>query len=397
MTRKIVIVGGGITGVCLARELATVDGLQVTVVERDQAQLRGSTAFAPGFIGLYNSAAVLTDLARTSAEVYDAVGQGFERSGGLELSVSQSGTEEVERRVVAARDAGLPAQLVDAGQLPASVTHFVDAELIAAAGYFGADGVAVPTILTHALRTQADAAGATFLTGQAVVGVDTRGLEGHTVHLQDGTRLPADDVVLAGGIWGPALAELVDAYLPLFPVAHPYVYSGSSPALSAGPFVRWPDRHVYARVHNDRLGIGSYDHEPVPVGQDDLEAGAGLPWDERFDEVITSAQGLLRPGARLPAECRVNGVFAMTPDNLPYLGALPDLPGVWMAQALWITHAAGASRALASAMTTGSELPGELAVDRFGSPDGEEREALRDAALRLYRDIYANEATAEDR
>ena len=229
MTRKIVIVGGGITGVCLARELATVDGLQVTVVERDQAQLRGSTAFAPGFIGLYNSAAVLTDLARTSAEVYDAVGQGFERSGGLELSVSQSGTEEVERRVVAERDAGLPAHLITPARLPASVTHFVDAELIAAAGYFGADGVAVPTILTHALRTQADAAGATFLTGQAVVGVDTRGLEGHTVHLQDGTRLPADDVVLAGGIWGPALAELVDAYLPLFPVAHPYVYSGSSP------------------------------------------------------------------------------------------------------------------------------------------------------------------------
>lgn len=397
MARRVLIVGAGITGVCLARELATVDGLEVTVVERDRAEPRGSTGYAPGFVGLYNSAAVLTNLARTSAEIYDRAGEGFDRPGGLELSVSQSGTEEIERRVAAAREAGLPADLLTAAQLPPSVTSFVDSAQIAAAGYFGSDGVAVPTVLTRALRTKASAAGATFRTGQAVVGLDTAAHGGHAVDLQDGTRLAADDVVLAGGIWGSALAELVDAYLPLFPVAHPYAYSASAAAFSAGPFVRWPERHVYARVHTDRLGIGSYDHAPVPLDHDDLDGGAALPWHERFDEVISSAQSLLRPGARLPAERRVNGVFAMTPDNLPYLGAHADRPGVWTAQALWITHAAGAARALAKAMTTGSELPHELAVDRFSQPDEAGRRALRDAALRLYRDIYASDMTPEGR
>lgn len=396
MARRVLVVGAGIIGVCLARELATVDGLEVTVVERDLAKPRGSTRFAPGFVGLYNSAAVLTDLARTSAQIYDAAGEGFDRPGGLELSVSDSGTEEIERRVAGAREVGLPADLLTAAQLPASVTRFVDSAQVAAAGSFWFDGVAVLAVLTRTLRTQASAVGAIFLTGRAVTGFDTSGQGGHVVELQDGTRLPADDVILAGGVWGSRLADLADAYVPLFPVAHPYVYSAPATDHSPGPFVRWPERHVYARVHTDRLGIGSYDHAPIPLDHDDLDGGAGLPWDERFDEVISSAQTLLRPGARLPADRRVNGVFAMTPDNLPYLGAHADRPGMWTAQGLWITHAAGAARALARAMTTGSELPPELAVDRFGSPDEAGRRALRGAALRLYRDIYANDSPSED-
>lgn len=174
MARRVLVVGAGITGVCLARELASVDGLEVTVVERDPAQPRGSTSFAPGFVGLYNSAAVLTELARTSAQIYDAAGEGFDRPGGLELSVSISGTEEIERRVVGAQEVGLPADFLTAAQLPASVTRFVDSTQVAAAGSFWADGVAVPTDLTRALRAQASAVGATFLTGRAVTGLRHR-------------------------------------------------------------------------------------------------------------------------------------------------------------------------------------------------------------------------------
>jgi len=97
--------------------------------------------------------------------------------------------------------------------------------------------------------------------------------------------------------------------------------------------------------------------------------GAGLAWDEQFTDVITSAQQLLQPPFRRVPERRVNGVFAMTPDNLPFLGPHPELTGVWLAQALWVTHAAGAAHALAGAMVEGTPLPSELAADRFGQLD----------------------------
>lgn len=39
-------------------------------------------------------------------------------------------------------------------------------------------------------------------------------------------------------------------------------------------------------------------------------------------------------------------------------------------------------------MIDGADLPGELAVDRF---DGDGWDALHTRAMRLYRDIYAND------
>jgi len=394
VARQVLIVGAGIAGVSLARELAAHDDVEVTVLERDSAQPRGSTTFAPGFIGLYNDAVVLTDLARQSAAVYDEVPEGFQRPGGLELAVSEAGVTEVERRVDAAREAGLPADLLSASELPASVAAFVDSSPVLAAGSFPADGVASPTSLAHALRAHATARGARFLPGHLVVAVESR--NGHpVVTTEDGNTFVADDVVLASGVWGAGLAALTGLDLPLFPVAHPYVYSAPTTGLRAGPFVRWPERHVYARVHTDRLGIGSYDHPPVLVQPEDLTGGAALNWDERFTDVITSAQHLLQPARRRAPEQRVNGVFAMTPDNLPFLGPHPALTGVWLAQALWVTHAAGAAHALSGAMLDGTSLPSELAPDRFGHLDDPSKNDLKEAALRLYRDIYANDGSDE--
>lgn len=388
MAREVVVIGAGIVGVSAARELSGHAGIRVTVLEQSVQDQRGSTAFAPGFVGLYNDAPILTRLARASASVYETASRGFVRAGGLELATSGAGAAEVERRADAARAAGLPAVVLEPGELPGSVAGFADIEQVVAAALFPQDGVAVPRELTAALREDAAARGARFLLGQRVVEIE-RGPGSVVVTTASGDRFVADEVVLAGGIWGPTLAALVGLDLPLVPVAHPYAYSATDARLGAGPFVRWPEHHVYARVHDDRLGIGSYDHRPVPVDQSELADGANLAWTSDFDSVIDSAQRLLRDEVRFRPERHVNGVFAMTPDNLPFLGAHPTLPGVWIVQALWITHAAGAAAALADGLAGGAELPAELALSRF---EGHRREELVDAALRLYRDIYANDA-----
>jgi glycine/D-amino acid oxidase-like deaminating enzyme len=387
MERKVVVIGSGIVGVSLAHALAA-RGVNVTVLDRDQGTPRGSTTFAPGFIGLYNDVPLLTELAGETASLYGTIGDGFRRYGGLELATSEAGAAEVERRVEAASSAGLHAELLTASGIPETVTSFVDARRVRLAGHFADDASADVNVLWPALRTEAVARGAKFLTGQEVVGVDRKD-SGIVVVTAAGTSFPADDVVLAGGVWGPRIAELTGLELPLFPVAHPYVYGAPGTAWSAGPFVRWPEHHVYSRVHGDRLGIGTYDHRPVPVSQNELIAGAGLEWSAEFDPAVKAAQGLLLPEARFMPEQQVNGVFAMTPDNLPFLGRHPGMDGVWIALALWVTHAAGAAARLAAALADDANMPDELSVDRFA---GQDLGKLQLDALRLYRDIYANEA-----
>lgn len=289
MSRTVVVIGAGIVGTSIARDLAG-RGAEVTVLDRDPAQPQGSTAFAPGFVGLYNDSTVLTELARDSASVYDAIGRGFRRSGGLEIATSGAGVVEVERRVGAARAAGLRAELLDAMDVPSSVTSFANRGHVRAAGHFPDDASADVDALMGAMHEEARACGARFVPGAEVTGVDARAT-GVTVVTRSGGRFTADDVVLGGGIWGPTLAALMGVDLPLFPVAHPYVYDRAAEGWDAGPFVRWPEHHVYARVHGDRLGIGTYDHRPVPVGQDALTHGVGLEWSDQLDPAVEAAPG----------------------------------------------------------------------------------------------------------
>jgi glycine/D-amino acid oxidase-like deaminating enzyme len=83
---------------------------------------------------------------------------------------------------------------------------------------------------------------------------------------------------------------------------------------------------------------------------------------------------------------RLNGVFSMTADNQPLLGPLEDVKGLWAAEALWVTHAAGAARLLAEQMTGAGVCPAALRPGRFY---GRADHVLQQDALRLYRDIYA--------
>ncbi|UNO38775.1 FAD-dependent oxidoreductase [Streptomyces sp. MST-110588] len=62
-----------------------------------------------------------------------------------------------------------------------------------------------------------------------------------------------------------------------------------------------------------------------------------------------------------------NGVFSFTPDGLPLLGECPGLRGLWLAEAVWVTHSAGVARALAEWLTAGHPTTAvhECAPSRF--------------------------------
>jgi glycine/D-amino acid oxidase-like deaminating enzyme len=117
---------------------------------------------------------------------------------------------------------------------------------------------------------------------------------------------------------------------------------------------------------------------------------AERPWaGDAFDRAVEEAQGLLPPHRRFIVDRYLNGVFAVTPDNRPLLGPCEDVGGVWFAEALWVTHAAGAAAALAAVMLGASRGAEDLSPLRPGRFAGRPAKELTARALRLYRDIYA--------
>lgn len=146
----VVIVRAGIVGVSLARTLA-VRGVRVTVLERDGGEPRGSTAFAPGFVGVYNDAPVPMDLAIASVDAYRDL-PAFALSGGVELATSHVGAETLAERVTAAKRAGLRATLDGARNLPS----FVDDRAVVAVARYEDDGVTAPRLLRAQVRAAAE-------------------------------------------------------------------------------------------------------------------------------------------------------------------------------------------------------------------------------------------------
>lgn len=394
MSRHVLVVGAGVAGSAVAAELGAVDGVEVTVVDRGAAgQLVGSTGHAPGFVGLLSEAPVLTQLANRSARVYEDLHfygkAGFDRVGGLEVAQSPAARDQLERRAKLAAEVGLAAQLLEPKEAVDLAPDLVDRDGCVGGLLFSGDGTARARVITAALQERARSAGVRFVHDTPVKGISAEGGATLTVRV-GGEDLYADDVVLACGIWGQQAAALAGVYLPLVPVAHPYVQgSPRAPAVHSSPFVRWPEHYVYARDHGDRLGLGSYDHAPVPVPIEQLGQGAELPWPAAFEHVVNRALRLLPQPHRFTVETRLNGVFAMTADNQPLLGPVPQIRGLWVAQALWVTHAAGAAQCLVRAMTGQEPLVDGLDAllpDRF---DGRPNQQLYEESLRLYRDIYA--------
>lgn len=391
MARKIVVIGAGIVGTSIAAQLP--EDVSVTVLDQGPSgRLQGSTGHAPGFVGLLNEVPVLTELARASAELYDDLEldgvRGFDHVGGVEVASTPETAAKLEERAELAAQAGLPHRLLDAAETVALAPELIDPAHCLRGLHYAQDGTARAGIITAALRKRSRAR---FVDDAAVVGIELRGNRVSSVRTAT-ESFPADDVVLASGIWGPVVASLVDQRIPLTPVAHPYAY-GPKRAESAvsTPFVRWPEQHVYARDHGDRLGLGTYDHTPQPVPLDRLGRIAEQPWPgELFDDAVGRAMELLPEAHRFPVAERLNGVFSMTPDNLPFLGAFPDVTGLWSAVAIWVTSAGGAARGLVELMCDKpSSFPGidRLRPDRF---DGQDPADLEARALRLYRDIYAS-------
>ena len=132
------------------------------------------------------------------------------------------------------------------------------------------------------------------------------------------------------------------------------------------PILRHQDQDLYYREHGERLGIGSYAHRPMRVSLDELpevddrEVSAArqpsmLPFTEEDFAPAWEQSVLLLPAlADTKVETGFNGVMSFTPDGGPLVGESAELAGFWLAEAVWVTHSVGISRALAEVITTGS-------------------------------------------
>ncbi|WP_041832390.1 FAD-dependent oxidoreductase [Actinoplanes sp. N902-109] len=382
---KVVIIGAGIVGCALADELTRRGCTDVTVLDQGPLTDTGGSSFhAPGLVFQTNPSRTLTAFARYSVAKYTELGC-FDAVGSLEVATTAARLRELHRRHGFATSWGVDATLLDAAAT--RERYPLLGEDVLGGLYVGGDGLADARAACAVQARLAAGRGATFLGDHKVVAVEQAGGRVTGVHTTHG-RIAADTVVSCAGFWGPLVGDLAGVPVPLLPMAHQYARSS---AIAAPPatILRHQDRDLYFRSHGDHLGIGSYLHRPMPVDPATV-TGSILPFTPAdFAESWRAAAELLPVLGGARVEHGINGVFSFTPDGFPLLGEAPQLRGFWTAEAVWVTHSAGAAQALAEWLVDGRPRTDlhECDLNRF-DPAQLSGSYVRERSIRSFVEVY---------
>ncbi len=173
----------------------------------------------------------------------------------------------------------------------------------------------------------------------------------------------------APGIWGPTVGAMADVPIPLVAVQHQLVWTDPVPVLGGldwaeQPVVRHQDMSLYFRQRDDHFGVGNYRHEPIVTPQGDIRApGAAMqpslmpftPDDFDLCEAETLRMFPALAGTTRPSdpERTLNGMFSFTPDAGSVVGESATTRGIWVCEAVWVTHAGGMARQAVEWMVNG--------------------------------------------
>ncbi|MGE0816591.1 MAG: NAD(P)/FAD-dependent oxidoreductase [Vicinamibacterales bacterium] len=334
----VVIVGGGVVGSAAAWRLKT-DGFRgrVVVVERDRTYARASSFLAMGGIRQQFGSRVCVRMVQHSVALWRAFDERMKtsthaprawfRQRGYLFLADDTNAEALAAREAAQAGAGVVQRRLTVDEIRTLVPGLWLDDI--RFGLFGPDdGYANPREVLFGLRAAAEAAGAEYVEDdvQAVVAAGGR-VTG--VRLARGGRLDAPVVVNAAGALAGRLAASAGLAVPVEPVRQ-LLFRCTLPG-------EWPSRFpmvidpggVHWR-HDDGLALGDPDRIVLAFTKWDEPPGENFECDDvRWENEFYPA--LVR---RLPAAVDVTdvhgwaGLYEMTPDHNPVLGAHPALGGL---------------------------------------------------------------------
>jgi sarcosine oxidase, subunit beta len=357
-TAGAIVVGGGIVGVSAAYHLAAAGVRDVLLLEREPGLGLGSTGRCAGGFRHQFSSDVNVRLSLASARMI----RGFSEEHGLPLDVHVDGylflcrneATWAHHRAAAAMQRSLGARVheLDAAACRDLIPGLAVDDVVGAT--FGPDdGIADPSGLVNGYAIAARRAGATIRTGAAVTGLrtsaDGRRVAGVSTSAGD---IDAPLVVLAAGVWSPALASSVGVDLPVEP--HP------RQLVQTTDFAGRPERRTLvidttSMCFFHREGNGVLMGVPPASDEPTFETETS----DRFvaEELVPAAIRLLPAVEDAGFATTWTGLYEMTPDHHPLIGPMRGIDGLLVATGFsghGFQHAPVVGKLLAEIATTGA-------------------------------------------
>lgn len=329
--QNIVIVGGGVIGLSIAREVKRSGASRVTVVERGSIGQEASWA-AAGMLAPQAEAAeadVFFRMCSASRDLYPRLSTDLLEETGVDIELDTTGTlylgfQEADSEELIERDrwqseAGLEVESLTAAEVLESEPN-VSQDVVLGL-YFPSDWQVENRRLLFGLQRYAELAGIELVEQTSVQRVITKGGRAAGVR-SDGGDIPADTVILAGGAWTSAIE------MP-----------GSEVSLDVTPIrgqiISYEAEELFSHVIYSKRGylVPRRDGR-VLAGSTSEDAGFEKTTTKDAARELSSIAAEIAPSLSSSAVMdHWAGLRPYSADGLPIIGAVPDVDGLLIATA----------------------------------------------------------------
>lgn len=355
----VVIIGGGIVGSSIAWHLTHSGGRNVLVLERETHQGKGSTGKSMGGVRAQFTTPVNIQMSLYSIPFYahfeehtGGYESGYRPQGYLFLATSQRHMEYLTTNQATQKAFGLTnAAMISSAEISAHYPQLRTDDVLGAA-FCPTDGFVDPYSAMNGFMKSAREHGAELWCDATVTGITLeRGRIAGVQTTHGDVSTPV--VVNCAGAWAASVAKMAGIDLPVEPLRRMLV--------PTEPFDRFP--HTAPMIIDMSNG---FHFRPESLGfllaWNDPEETLGYKtnFEPSFIEKI-----LIRAANRVPIfeELPVNpkrawaGLYEMTPDHHPILGAVPEVPGFFCANGFsghGVMHAPATGKILSDLVLKGT-------------------------------------------
>jgi sarcosine oxidase subunit beta len=353
------IVGGGIVGASVAWHLARLGWRDVVIADRASGPGGGSSARTAGVFHAGFSAPLLVRLSLLSREKLARFREdtgteaGYAATGHLRVAQSPDEMERLRVQLRTQRSEGV----IDVRELGADEVGRLNPALspagITGGAFAPSDGVFLPMQVLAGYLAAAERQGVRMLWGTDVQGFKRNSTRRITAAVTSLGTMRVGAVVNATGAWAAPLADRAGVALPVLPLRRQVLRIAAGQALPPNlPPTSFASDGFFCRQDDDRLLV----MRPTPGIR-------GRPWDAAVEPAwIEETAALARKrlpalaGASLDVEGSWGGLYEISPDHHPVLGATAECENFFMANGSsghGAMHAPALGQLLAELMTEG--------------------------------------------
>lgn len=326
--QKVVVVGGGLIGLSIARALTGRGVADVLVLER-HSLASGGTGKSSGIVRAHYGVPSLAAMAWRSLPVFEELRDdvGF-RQVGYTVLVGEENAEALAANTAMHQGLGIDVDLIDAEKLH-SLWPMMNVEDVALASYEPRGGFADATQLALHYGQRARTDGARIRQHTPVARVLTQGDRVAGVELEGGEVIEADVVVVAAGWWSAKLMADLGIDLPIEAYRSELIIVDAGEPLPDLPVVSDLVSLQYCRLEGSgQFLVGNSDHADFQtkfVDPDKYSNVAGEASIMKYAEKVMHRF----PGFPDPAVTHTYaGVYDVPPDWNPVIAPVGEVDGL---------------------------------------------------------------------